>query len=246
MIAFVQARMGSSRLPGKSLTRLPNGMVLVEHVMHVLMQQRVDARLVTSEASQDDALAALAAQKGWPCYRGSQHNVLQRFVDAARHFALEDSVHVLRVCADNPMLSPYVVRCTMQAVAEDPSIDYFSLGLRNTPGILLHAGIFVEAVKVGALRRVLQNATLLEKEHVTAGLYTHPETYRVVIKDIPRSWQPGFDNVRLTIDDATDLQFVRDIFLHICHQDFDTYRSFLLSKKEWVLHMSSQIVKHSK
>lgn len=246
MYAFIQARMGSSRLPGKMAMTLPDGKSLLEAVLDRLAQHNITPVLLTTRETADDQLAELAKTCEIPVYRGDEKNVLNRFTQAAEAVGLASNEFVLRVCADNPFLSHYLIDQTLIECTLSPEKDYISLGHAGKPGIKHQTGIFVEAVKLSALNSVLELDNDWYNEHVTVGIYENPQKYDIHIKEIPVDWHPGFNKIRLTIDDINDWNFCFQAYSVLSPLDFAKQRKLLLSEKKWVIFMENQITKYQK
>ena len=222
-VAIVQARMGSTRLPGKVLLPLTPGQTLLDAVLDCLRQAGalLAERAVSSAADalladvvvaattrpEDDAIAEHCRTRQTALFRGEAENVLERFVQAAEAFEADA---VLRVCADNPLLDPHLIRCLVQ-FAEQRRPDY--AGYRTavgTPAICTPAGLTAEWVATDALRRLVRSAPTSEMaEHVTLGVYSQ-SGYDTAWLPLPEwadcSW------LRLTCDTADDLDRLRYIF----------------------------------
>lgn len=246
MYAFIQARMGSSRLPGKMAMQLPDGNTLLEAVIKRLKAHPVIPVLLTTNQKADDELCRLAANNKLPVFRGDELNVLNRFIEAGKQYHVSPDDFVLRICADNPYLSHAVIHSTLNACTANPNRDYITLGYQGKPGIKHHTGIFVEAVKMGALSSLSPLNNPWYNEHVTIGLYENPGKYSILIEEIPTPWQEGFEQIRLTIDDETDWQFCLETYPIFAQLDFPEQRNLLLSEKSWVTLMGNQIKKYQK
>lgn len=246
MYAFIQARMGSSRLPGKMAMLLPDGKTLLEAVLARLEKHKVTPVLLTTTQPADDTLVQMAERHSISVFRGDETNVLSRFTQAAIHFGLAESDFVLRICADNPYLSHYIIDQTLSACQRYPSMDYISFGFNGKPGIKHHTGIFVEAVKVSALTSLMPINDPWYNEHVTIGLYENPDHYAIRILAIPKAWELHFEQIRLTIDDMVDWSFCIATYPSLAHLDFSEQRNLLLSEKSWVTLMENQIKKYQK
>ncbi|MFN4864216.1 MAG: cytidylyltransferase domain-containing protein [Bacteroidota bacterium] len=246
MYAFIQARMGSSRLPGKMAMLLPDGKTLLEAVIARLASHDVTPVLLTTKQPADDSLAQMAERHGISVFRGDETHVLRRFTEAAAHFGIAENDFVLRICADNPYLSHYIIDQTLAACEIRPTMDYISFGYAGKPGIKHHTGIFVEAVKVAALQSLVPKNNPWYNEHVTIGLYENPNQYAIAILAIPEDWQPQFEQIRLTIDDQDDWNFCLSTYPQLAHLDFPAQRNLLLSEKSWVTLMENQINKYQK
>ena len=100
--AIIQARMGSSRLPGKVLTPLLDKPLLLHIVESLKKSKKIEKIVVaTTNLSQDQAIEDFCQKNNIDCYRGSEENVLLRFIDAAKTFQIKE---VVRVCADSPLI----------------------------------------------------------------------------------------------------------------------------------------------
>jgi spore coat polysaccharide biosynthesis protein SpsF len=201
--AFVQARMGSSRLPGKSLLPVWGHMSLLEIVLRRVAAAREIDRLVlaTSEDSRDDRLAELAARLGVAVHRGPEEDVLSRFVGALdRHPA--DAV--VRVCADNPFVDPRVLDDLVVLFGEVQPCDYAANHMRASG---LPDGVGAEVASASALRRAAREATSADdRQHVTSFIREHPDEFTVVLA--PPA-EPPWPFVKLDIDTSADLKRMR-------------------------------------
>lgn len=176
-LAIIQARMGSTRLPGKVL-RLLNGVPVVAWVVRrVMASSRVDGVVVaTSSEPEDDPVEETARRFGAQVYRGSVENVLSRYCAAA---AEQDASVVIRVTADCPLYDPEVLTAMLgrweSARAAGERLDYLSntWGRRTWP-----RGLDTEVFSRETLERACRNASQpYELEHVTPYIYTHPEAF---------------------------------------------------------------------
>jgi spore coat polysaccharide biosynthesis protein SpsF (cytidylyltransferase family) len=195
--------MGSSRLPGKTLADLaglPMLQFMLERVAHA---RTLDGVVVaTTTAARDDRLAAIAAASGAMVFRGSEHDVLARYVGAAEQAG---AATVVRLTADCPLLAPEVVDRLVQAYeVADPRPDLVT----NAPpaGRTYPDGMDVEVLSRAVLVRAHELATdPADREHATRLL--HGGGFRVQVVHLPRD----LGTVRITVDDEHDLQRVRAI-----------------------------------
>jgi spore coat polysaccharide biosynthesis protein SpsF len=159
--AIVQARMGSSRLPGKTL--LPFGSeTLLDYVISRISHSRYIEQVVvaTTNEPEDDVIAEHCADKNILYYRGSSSDVLRRFVEAAYKF---NATHIVRVTADDPFKTAEVIDTAFEKYFED-SLDYCSNTLEPT----YPEGLDIEVFSQDALNLAHQNETdVHEREHVT-------------------------------------------------------------------------------
>ena len=187
MLGFiVQARLGSTRLPDKILLPFSGGRTIFDLLLEKLQSFAPQAACVvaTSVAPANDALEAICRERGVACFRGSENDVLQRFIDAAHANGVD---RIIRVCSDNPFLSRDAIAQLLEAVA-DTDADYMSFNVGGTPSIKTHYGFWTEYVTLDALERVagLTDEPLYH-EHVTNYIYAHPESFRIGWLDVPKT-----------------------------------------------------------
>jgi spore coat polysaccharide biosynthesis protein SpsF len=192
--ALVQARLSSSRLPGKVLRPLA-GRPLIDWLLERLDHaDGVDALAVaTSDQASDDPLVAHCESLGVTCLRGPLDDVATRMVAAADALELEAFV---RVNADSPVLDPALVQ---RAVARFREGDC-DLVSNAHPERTCPKGQSVEVVRVDALRRILPELDADEREHVTLGLYRRAGELAIA----SLACDPPTRDVALTVDDADD------------------------------------------
>jgi spore coat polysaccharide biosynthesis protein SpsF len=201
--AFVQARMGSSRLPGKSLLPVFGDMPLLELVLRRVAAAREVGTVVllTTDAEADDPLAELAGGLDVAVYRGSVVDVLGRFAGALERHPADA---VVRVCADNPFVDPRAIDDLVRGFGRAQPCDYAS---NNTPASGLPDGIGAEMLSASALRRAaLQASSAFDREHVTAYVVKRPDEFRIVA--IPPPARP-WPFLKLDIDTGDDWERAR-------------------------------------
>jgi spore coat polysaccharide biosynthesis protein SpsF len=201
-IALIQARVGSTRLPGKVLENIRGKPMIARVVDRVRAARRVTGiRVVTSSSPKDDSLVAWARSTGVDVSRGSEDDVLDRF-----HSALEDirADCIVRVTADCPLLDPEIVDSVIRKF-DDGAFDYVSNCLHPT----YPDGLDTEVIARPALEKAWREARLpSEREHVTPFIWKHPEIFSIGevrhFKDLSA--------MRWTVDEREDLAFVRRIY----------------------------------
>ena len=197
--AVIQARAGSTRLPGKVLADLGGRPVLEWVVRAARAATLVDEVIVaTSTQAGDDAVAGLAASLGVHVVRGSEDDVLSRFIAALDAHPADA---VVRLTADCPLLDPTLIDAVAGAWAAAPTHDYVSTVLVRC----LPRGLDVELVSAQALRTVDRMATGHDRVHVTSALYADPTAYRLLGLCVT----PPADDLRVTLDTAEDLVLLR-------------------------------------
>ncbi len=213
VVAIVQARMGSSRLPGKVLLDLESCPVLGRVVNRLQRCKQVDEIVIaTSDNSQDDAIESLCKAQQWLCFRGSESDVLDRFCRAAE--CARANV-VVRVTADCPLIDPQVTDEVIQAfLSRSDDVDHVSnvLPTRTFP-----RGLDVEAFSRELLTRCeREDSNPAWREHVTELVFQRPEQFRVHCVTYPRD----YSFMRWTLDTPSDLELIRLIYRHFGNDEF--------------------------
>jgi spore coat polysaccharide biosynthesis protein SpsF len=185
---ILQARLDSTRLPGKSLLLL-EGKPLVYRVMEALNYVPVNLRILACPEDCAREFSPLAAQAGFEMFLGPKDDVLARFCLVIKHFSVN---RVIRATGDNPFVFADAA-AALNAEAAVLGADY--AGYTGLP-----VGAGVESVNTAALLAA-QDATPYEKEHVCPFLYNHSELFRLHRPLAPLRWQSNF---RLTVDTQED------------------------------------------
>ena len=200
VVAVIQARVASTRLPGKVLADIEGLPLLAWTVRGVQAIRGLAATVIaTTEEPDDDAIADLAADLDVPVHRGPTHDVLAKCHDAVATFQPDV---VIRQTADNPFPDPSVAEGQLRALLEG-DLDY--VGIDGWP-----LGIAAEVCRFEALSIANREATdAAAREHVMPFLYRQPERFR--IGDGPRAGDRGSSpaGARYTVDTAADLEFAR-------------------------------------
>jgi spore coat polysaccharide biosynthesis protein SpsF len=200
-VAIIQARMGSTRLPGKVLAELGGTTMLAQVVRRLRDAARVDDVVIaTSLGSDDDDVAAAAIRLGTGLHRGSADDVLARYLGAAREFRADV---VLRITSDCPLLDPGVVDRVIEALGDD--VDYAS----NTHDRSFPRGLDSEALHRDTLERIARLGTSpAAREHVTAFVMEQPALFRIA--QVAAACDDS--DLRWTVDTADDLAMVRGLY----------------------------------
>lgn len=212
VVAIVQARMGSTRLPGKVLKPL-RGRPALEHVLRRLRAAALlaDTVVATTELEEDRAIALVAEPLGVRVVRGPVDDVLTRYQLAA---TLAGAEHVVRITADCPCIDPRIVDRVVRAHLESGA-DYTS---NIHPRTFPH-GLDVEVVKTSALFYAAEHAGRREeREHVTPYIWTRPERFR--LQNVFA--EPGEKNpqIRVTLDTPEDYLALQAVFDLAGSEDF--------------------------
>lgn len=201
---IIQARMGSSRLPGKILRKFYNDKTLLETLLDSLHKiDGVKVVVATSVSENNDELEVFLRQKGEIVFRGSENDVLERFIQAAEKNNIDG---IVRICSDNPFMDWKGVDELVKK-ARLSNADYIGYKVNNTPSILTHFGFWGEFVTLNALKRVFYSTEVGSPahEHVTYHVYKNPSEYCCEWLDAPDFVQKRED-IRLTIDTFDDFQ----------------------------------------
>lgn len=173
--AIIQARTGSTRLPGKVLKKVLGKPLLEYQVERVKRAKTVEAVVVaTTENERDDPIVRLCRELSVPVYRGPEEDVLARYYEAAVRFHADP---VVRLTADCPIIDPAVIdRVVACYVRNQGKYDYVSNTLERT----YPRGMDTEVVSFRALKRAFEEAKdPASREHVTAYIYRHPDRFRL-------------------------------------------------------------------
>lgn len=202
VLAILQARMSSTRFPGKVLKEILGVPMIVRQIERIKNAKLVDRLVVaTSEDISDDQLEELCKKNQIECYRGSLNDVLDRFYQAGSIYMPE---HVVRLTGDCPLTDPTVIDKVIQTHIEG-KYDYTS----NTVEPTYPDGLDVEIFTWSSLQRAWEEAKLpSQREHVTLYIYQHPELFNIcnIKNDADLSY------LRWTVDEIADFLLIKDIY----------------------------------
>lgn len=204
-LCIIQARMGSTRLPGKVLREI-NGKSILLNVIERLSPSSLINKLIvaTTTNSEDDAIEEFCLKQGIACYRGSDWDVLDRFHQAAAFYKAGAGDNIIRICCDNPIHSYKVVDFAMNEFMK-LGVDYFSNS--NQEPDYLEDGYDVEITTYNALKQAWQKAKLLsEREHVMPYI---KNSGKFIL-----GWRKANAayNFKLSVDTENDLKVAQTIF----------------------------------
>ena len=222
-VAIVQARMGSTRLPGKVLMDLRGKTVLARVVDRLRHAKLVDEITVaTTDSVADDAIVRECGQLKVQYFRGSEDDVLDRYYQAARSFA---AGAIVRITSDCPLIDGEIVDATIRIFQRERG-DYASNVFPRT----YPRGLDTEVFTVAALEQAWRNAhNPHEREHVTPYFYQHPELFSLV----SQRGHTDHSRYRWTLDTAEDLELLRNIYARFDdREDFSWYEAVQLMRRE--------------
>lgn len=202
IVALLQARMSSSRLPNKVLRPLLGAPMLGRQLERLTRCRSIDQlQVVTSSDSSDEPLALWLQQQQLPFYRGALDDVLDRFYQAALG---HNASHIVRLTGDCPLTDPAIIDAVIDQHLREGN-DYTS----NCAPATLPDGLDVEVFTMDALRSSWQQAHKpSEREHVTLYLRNHAEQFKLG----NYYHQPDLSCLRWTVDEARDLKFVEAVY----------------------------------
>ena len=236
VLIIIQARMTSTRLPGKVLKQvlsIPLLEYLIKRLKRIKQADSICIACTTNEA--DQPIVELGQQLGVEIYRGSESDVLARHYEAANKLRAE---HIMRITSDCPLIDPHEMDLLLSAyLTAKPEIDYMSSGLfeRSYP-----RGMEAEVFSYRALEIAFNKAVLpYEREHVTPYIYTHPDVFNLkgfTFKDI--NGAKNESHHRWTVDTSEDFELISRILtkLYPTNPDFTISDILELMRQhpEWV------------
>ena len=230
-LAIVQARMTSTRLPGKVLLPILGKPMLALQLERMRRSKGLDGIVVaTTTNSTDDPIVALCAKENVDCFRGSEKDVLSRYASAAQAFRADT---VVRVTADCPLIEPDLIDRVVDTFFQAPGqLDYVSNMLQ--PSFPL--GLAVEVFSRSALEQADRQATHdAEREHVTPYIYWRPDDFR--LRSV--NHQPNLSHHRWTVDTPEDFELIQKIFFELYPNDpqfgMQQVLELLANRSEWLL-----------
>lgn len=230
IVAIIQARMTSSRLPGKVLLPAAGKPLLQHEVERVKRSIHIHHIVIATTTNHtDDPVVELADDLGVSYYRGSEEDVLSRYYEAAKTYRADV---IVRLTADCPLIDPAIIDQTIQTYLDhSDAFDYVS----NTLTRRFPRGMDTEVFSFQSLETAYFNATQpYEREHVTPYLYLNPNRFRLGEVMCPED----LSSHRWTVDTPEDYELIRHIIenLYPVHPHFtiqDVLR-WLEAHPEWM------------
>jgi spore coat polysaccharide biosynthesis protein SpsF len=225
-LVILQARMSSSRFPGKVMMPINGEPMIYRQIERIEEASVVDSLIVaTSTDSSDDVLAGYLKAKGVQVFRGSLENVLSRFLEIEAQI---QPTTIIRLTGDCPLVMPELID-KMVVRFYDSNVDYLSNTLEPT----FPDGLDIEILKASALRKLgTFKLSTAEREHVTLGIYRRPLEFSL---ENYRGHQDLSKN-RWTVDYFQDLEFVRQVFINFEGEEskfsFEDTMIFLANNKD--------------
>lgn len=205
IIAIIQARTGSTRLPGKVLLDL-QGKTVLEHVIdRVKMSRHINKIVVaTTIRTEDLEIVKLCANIGTNVYCGSEDDVLDRYYQASRLFEADT---IVRITSDCPLIDSNIIDEVISKYLSE-NADYSSNTLNET----YPDGLDAEVFSFDALRKAWKNAnTTSDREHVTPYIKKNPDDFKLVSLE----YRENLSEKRWTLDRQEDYEFIKEIYINL-------------------------------
>ncbi len=202
--AIIQARISSTRLPGKMLADIEGKSLLLHVIERVRKSKKIDAIIVaTTDKKADKKIIEISKKAGVKTFAGSETDVLDRYYQSAKKFSSEV---IVRVTADDPFKDPEIIDELVGVFLNNKSkFDYVSNTIKPT----YPEGLDIEVFSFVALKKAWKESKKsFQREHVTPYIWQNPKKFNV--KNI--SFKKDLSHLRWTIDHPQDLQFAREIY----------------------------------
>lgn len=234
ILAIIQARMGSTRLPGKTLMKVGNDTLLGYELKRVRLAKRLDHIVVaTTTNKEDDVIAVLCQELGVDCFRGLVDDVLDRYYQCSLKYLGYKTI--VRITGDCPLIDPAVIDAVIEKFLRE-ELDYASNILEET----FPDGMDVEVFKKEALEKAARNAKQKsEREHVTLYIRNQPG-FRKGNLEVGEN----YSRFRLTVDRPEDLEVIEFVVKSTePNAGYQDYVNLLLKHPE-ILEKNSKVVRN--
>lgn len=229
-VAIIQARMGSTRLPGKVLKKVLNRPLLEYQLDRIAKANELDGYVVaTTTKDQDKPIVKLCEKLAVPVFRGSEADVLSRYFAAASYYQADV---IIRLTSDCPLIDPHIIDQVIQSYCAKPNqYDYVSNVLKRT----FPRGMDIEVFSYEALAKCHQQAKQKsDREHVTRYLYQHPKQFKLL--NVENNHQDQSEH-RWTVDTWEDFKLIKKIiesfYPHQPDYTMEDVLTLIQMKPEW-------------
>ncbi len=206
IMCIIQARMGSSRLPGKVMKKVDNSNVILDYVIKQLKSSKIIENFIvaTTDLKEDNIICLHLSSQNIPFYRGSSDDVLDRYYNCAKKFSVDT---IVRITADNPLIDPKIIDLVINEFKNN-KCDYATNSLNRT----FPFGTEVEVFSFQVLEKAWKNAKKMsEREHVTP--FIRDPKNRFILFNVEQKENLSF--LRYTVDRIEDLKLVKEILKNI-------------------------------
>lgn len=229
IVAIIQARMGSTRLPGKVLKDLDGEPVLARVVNRTQRTSLIDEVVIATTINPgDEAILSLCSSRSWSYFRGSENDVLDRYYRAANEYKVDV---IVRITSDCPIIDPEIVNQVVQEFLDrQPTANY---ACNMLPRRTFPRGLEVEVLSFDTLGRAWrEDRNSAWREHVTPYIYRNPNRFSIhgIMNEV------DYSHMRWTIDTHEDLAFIRKIYEYFGHDRFswNEVLTVLEEHPEWI------------
>jgi len=211
MIAFiVQARLSSTRLPNKVNKKIYGKKTVLDICIENLRFFKHKIIIATTNNPKDKKIVEIAERNKVAYFRGSEENVLKRYIDCAEEFHISQ---IIRITSDNIFIQPNLLRRLINSI--NPELDYISYRMKSGINVVLtHWGLFSEYVSLNALKKIIDlDPSEKAREHVTYYIYNHQEEFNIKYLPVPK--ELNRNDIRLTIDNLEDYNICKQIYIYL-------------------------------
>jgi len=197
--AIIQARMTSTRLPGKVFMKVMGRPLLSYQIERLRFSKRIDDIIIATTTNKEDGpIAKLAQKEGLNFYRGSEDDVLDRYYQTAKKYNVKN---IMRLTADCPLIDPDICDSIANVYFES-GVDYIRTGETFAEGL------DCEIISFSVLTKAWQESILnAEREHVTLYILNHPKLFKIMVKEN----EADDSRYRMTVDEEEDFLVVKTI-----------------------------------
>lgn len=213
IVAIVQARMGSTRLPGKVLRDLIGQPMLVHDIERIKRSRLINSVVVaTTDDCSDDVIVQLCIDHNWLFFRGSEQDVLDRYYNCAKKYNADV---VVRITSDCPLIEPLIIDTVItHFISHYPHVDYMN---NFFPERSFPQGLDTEVMTFQALKKSwIEDTNPLLREHVTQYILRNKNKFR--IQGITN--ECDLSHLRWTVDTVEDFQLINEIYSFFGHNHF--------------------------
>lgn len=207
IVAIIQARMGSTRLPGKVLMDIARKPMLWHLLNRLNFSKKIDEIILAiPDTKENDILERFAKDNKVKYFRGSKEDVLSRYYEAAKKFKCDS---IIRINSDCPLIDPKIVDLVIEKYL-DSAVDYTANALERT----FPRGLDTEIFNFRTLEKTHKEAKeTYQREHVVPYIHEHPEIFK--IQNVEARGKLRRPEFRLTVDTKEDLKLIRIIYKHL-------------------------------
>ena len=202
---IIEARMNSSRLPGKVLKKINNVPILYFMINRLKLIKNIDNIIIaTTKSKKDDGICNLAVKNNIDFYRGSENNVMQRVIKAAEFYNLK---HIVEITGDDPLVDPKISSFVVSKYIKN---NKYNTVCANDFYSQVPLGFYTRVFSLKTLKKVYKNSSLFNKEHVESYFYQNSYKFNFVHTHISLKDKKNHD-VRLTLDTKEDFLLIKHV-----------------------------------